>query len=118
MSNDDERQRETWRPRTDEFSLSDFSSEALVIHFWATWNARDREMDDILCPIAAQFSDIEFRSLDVDNADYQELCVSAKVLNVPALAFYSTGAHIKTIIGIRQTAEIIREIQSWNDKPQ
>lgn len=84
----------------------------VVLHFWAEWNAYDRQLDRALRPIRAEFADrVVFRSVDVDQPDLVPMCRACEVANVPALAFFAHGRRELTLVGLRSTAELRQVVE-------
>ena len=110
-----ERNRRNWRPTTDKFTTSDLSSQWLAILFWAPWNAHCRTMDSNLISALSCFPNVVFRAINVDNAEFRNVCTNAEVLNVPALALYHNAERSETIVGVRPPTEIEQLIRTWVD---
>ena len=105
-----------WKPDSSPLVQEDFRHEFLVIHFWASWNGIDRTMNQELAEIRKTASPkIQFRSVDVGEPSHRELCIQAKILNVPSLAFYQFGEHKKTSTGLRSSKEITNWLTELSD---
>ena len=98
--------RRDWYPSTIPFVTSDFEDQHLIIHCWAKWNSVDREMDNLLSQVIPQFQQcVVFRSLDVDQSEFHDICHDAGVANIPALIFYNGGDLFQTLIGWQQQSK-------------
>lgn len=105
-----------WQPATTRFVREDLRHPRLVVHFWAKWDAFDRNMDVNLRPAIEHFGGcVEFRSLDIDIPQLHDFCRDAGVVNVPALAFYSDGSVDDLLVGVRSADAIIYDITRWLD---
>ncbi|MGB7156786.1 MAG: hypothetical protein WBD40_01890 [Tepidisphaeraceae bacterium] len=62
-----------WSPNTDPVARGDFEAcPVLVLHYWATWDLIDREMDKRLTVMREEYADrVCFRSCDVDRPENQ-----------------------------------------------
>jgi hypothetical protein len=109
-----------WKPATARFMRNDLALPKLIIHFWAKWDAHDRNMDANLRQSIERFDGhVEFRSLDIDIPQLNDICRDAGIANVPALAFYTHGEVDRILNGVREPDVIIAQIESWLavDKP-
>lgn len=103
---------ERWQPEAPAIDVAAFdvliaTSAFVVVHFWAEWDAYDRQLDRALGPIRSEFADrVAFRSADVDQPDLASVCRACEFVNVPALAFFAHGKRQRTLVGLRTTAEI------------
>ena len=106
-----------WQPATSRFFRDDLKYPRLVVHFWAKWDAHDRNMDANLRVAIEQFKgSVEFRSLDIDIPQLHDVCQDAGVINVPSLAFYSDGVVDGLLVGVRDSDAIIKDITTWLDR--
>jgi hypothetical protein len=103
-----------WQPATARFIRDDLGLPRLIIHFWAKWDAHDRNMDANLRPSIERFDGfVEFRSLDVDLPQSNDVCRDAGIANVPSLAFYIQGNVDRILVGVRESAVIMDYIETW-----
>ena len=76
--------------------------ERCVIHFWAGWNAHDREMRSLLEELAPEFEhSIVFGSLDTDPPAHHGLCQSLGIVNLPFVASFRKGGLVDSFTGLR-----------------
>ncbi len=110
----DEHDKRHCHPATTCFKRDDLRMPRLIIHFWAKWDAHDRTMDANLRSAIERFEGrIGFRSIDIDVPQLHDICLDAGVANVPALGFYTTGNLARLLVGVRDSAVIINEIEIW-----
>ncbi len=103
-----------WQPTTARFMRNDLGIHKLIIHFWAKWDAYDRSMDANLLPSIERYDGrVEFRSLDIDIPQLQDVCRDAGIGNVPALAFYTRGHVNRILVGVRESQVIMDYIETW-----
>jgi thioredoxin 1 len=104
----------SWRPSTEPLVREDMGRPALIVHFWAPWNAYDRVFDRSMKVLCQEFrANAHFASLNVDDPVMPDVIEQAHLLNVPALVFFRSGRHIETVIGNRKV-EFLREvIRRW-----
>ena len=72
-------------------------------------------MDSNLISALSCFPNVVFRAINVDNAEFRNVCTNAEVLNVPALALYHNAERSETIVGVRPPTEIEQLIRTWID---
>jgi len=108
-----ERERRRWRPASLGLERGDLQRPRLVVHFWASWDAHDRTMDAALRQVAEQLPQLTFRSVDVDATELRDICLAAKVVNVPSLGFYCAGQLDRLMVGVRAAEEIAVDIRQW-----
>jgi len=86
----------------------------VVIHFWATWNGHDRTADSLIQTIRPHFGErVQFLSFDTGPKEGWEFCRVCKILNLPALAAFSDGRHIGTMVGFGGVDSIKTKIEEW-----
>lgn len=85
-----------------------------VVHFWASWNRVDQEMDSRLKRLSDLFDEsFALRSCDFDREENKPLVEQARVVNLPALAIVIRGEPHETIIGLRSETELRSRILEW-----
>lgn len=105
---------ERWEPAAPPIDAATFeglvATEAfVVIHFWAEWDAYDRQLDRALGSVRAEFAGrVAFRSADVDRPDLVPVCRACGVVNVPALACFAHGRLVDTLVGLRSAVELLQ----------
>jgi thioredoxin-like negative regulator of GroEL len=103
-----------WKPSTAEVLPDTFGKviaahDVVVFHFWASWNAYDVTMDQMLGEIANDYSDqIFIGSIDTDNQENWARCKELRILNLPAIATFVKGKHFETVMGLGS-----REFLGW-----
>lgn len=96
-----------WTPSTPALTAETFDStvqqhRCVAIHFWASRNRYDRELDERMAPLREEFAgQVEFRSVNVDDSELLVVTTTAPVLNVPALGIWRRGVRERVFIGLR-----------------
>ncbi len=102
-----------WIPSTDPVAQRDFDDcRVLALHYWATWDLHDREMDKQLVALREEYvGRICFRSCDVDRAENQAFIQG--IANIPSLGCFIGGKWFKSLIGLRSVDELRSALDGW-----
>lgn len=87
------------------------SDKPVVVDFWAPWCAPCRQVSPILDEIAGEHSEITVVKINTD----ENPLVAARygVTALPTLAVIQGGELVKTIIGAKPKAILLRELSDW-----
>ncbi len=84
----------------------------VLVDFWAEWCGPCRQIAPSLEAIAAQHPDeITIVKLNID--ENPETARNYQVMSIPTMAVFSGGQLVKTIVGARPKAAILRELTEF-----
>jgi thioredoxin 1 len=88
------------------------SDKPVLVDFWAAWCGPCRQIAPSLEAIAAEHGDqIEIVKLNID----ENPAIAAKygVMSIPTLNVYQGGEVVKTIVGARPKAVLLKELDEF-----
>ncbi|MER6094599.1 thioredoxin [Streptomyces sp. NPDC001728] len=87
------------------------SDKPVLVDFWAEWCGPCRQIAPSLEAIAAEYGEIEIVKLNID----QNPATAAKygVMSIPTLNVYQGGEVVKTIVGAKPKAAILRDLADF-----
>ncbi|MFE4263024.1 thioredoxin [Streptomyces sp. NPDC056883] len=88
------------------------SDKPVLVDFWAAWCGPCRQIAPSLEAIAAEYGDeIEIVKLNID--ENPETAAKYGVMSIPTLNVYQGGEVVKTIVGAKPKAAILRDLDTF-----
>ncbi|MFF3214685.1 thioredoxin [Streptomyces sp. NPDC002886] len=88
------------------------SDKPVLVDFWAAWCGPCRQIAPSLEAIAAEYGDeIEIVKLNID--ENPETAAKYGVMSIPTLNVYQGGEVVKTIVGAKPKAAILRDLDGF-----
>ncbi|MEU9995590.1 thioredoxin [Streptomyces sp. NPDC048370] len=87
------------------------SDKPVLVDFWAAWCGPCRQIAPSLEAIAAEHGEIEIVKLNID--ENPGTAAKYGVMSIPTLNVYQGGEVVKTIVGAKPKAAILRDLEGF-----
>lgn len=103
---------ESWRPSSPALVAVDLlENHIVIVHFWAEWNAHDREVHAALTSIASRRK-VCLRACNVDDVENRQF--TKGVANIPFVKIYVRGEVVAANVG----QQVLKEMDALLDTAQ
>lgn len=85
----------------------------ICVKFSASWCGPCRVLTDTIKNIDAEkVDDVIFAEVDIENEEFDNLCVELGIRGIPVLAYYKNGDLMDKTIGLQSEDAIINKIET------
>ena len=99
--------------KTDEYSEEVVNNGGLVlVDFWATWCGPCRMVAPILSELAEEYAG-KLKIVKVNADEEPDLLDRFNISSIPTILVYNNGEVVKTIIGAKPKAGILKELTEY-----
>ena len=83
-------------------------NEMVVVDFWAPWCMPCRMLGEVLNEVSQEMDNLVIGKVNVD--ENSELAQEFRVSSIPFVVLYKNGQMVKSFLGYRNKADLLKEI--------
>lgn len=87
--------------------------ELTIVKFWAGWCQPCKMLEPIIEEAEEKFPDVNFVSVDTENADNSEIVKEYLIMSIPVIAFLKNGEQVEKMVGVPLKKKFLDTIEQY-----